>query len=70
MSNVYSQLLPTDQFNYYIWDNPDDDSGPTKPPNYILLENLLYKNYFISWDLENQTAQCEVVVTQLTVLLE
>jgi len=53
-------MYPTDQFNYYIWDDPDNDSGPTKPSSYILLESLFYESCFISWDLENQRVQCEV----------
>ena len=55
---------PIDQFKYYIWHNPDDDSKPTKPPNYVLFENLFYKKFFVSWDLENRDTapvQCEVL---------
>jgi len=54
-------FCPTDQFNYYIWDNPEEDSGPTKPPKFVLFESLFYGNCFICWDLEKQTAQCKVM---------
>ncbi|XP_065885323.1 uncharacterized protein [Dysidea avara] len=58
------------QFNYYIWHNSEDDSGPTRPPTYILFENLFYRNFFISWDLANQTARCEQLLLPPDTVIE
>ncbi|XP_065886168.1 uncharacterized protein [Dysidea avara] len=46
------------QFNCHLYHESDATSS-TKPPSYILFESLLYKNFFISWDLKNKTAKCE-----------